>query len=213
MPSGFSHSCLRVNLVPQAIAGQDQQLIPTLQGVLVKLGDTDQGSPKDMLPTCHFPCGLQTCIACMMSIQICLSILVHVGMLQALSADSREQCLDRVSWLNGWLAVWWFACLLWCLRCLFVHILIDTNRSKGCSRACTDIHKVADDCGEQKGTSLCSTTTSNCTLCKRRPGFLRLVQQQVAPISVIVGSVHSHQPHSASEPVMLLCSDTSKAKG
>lgn len=51
MPSGFSHSCLCVDLVPQPIAGQDQQLIPTLQGVLVKLGGTDQGSPKDMLPT------------------------------------------------------------------------------------------------------------------------------------------------------------------
>lgn len=59
MPSGFSHGCLGVHLVPQAVAGQDQQLIPTLQGVLVKLGGADQGSPKDMVPTCNFLCGLQ----------------------------------------------------------------------------------------------------------------------------------------------------------
>ena len=31
----------------------------------------------------------------------------------------------------------------------------------------THMRTAADDCGEQKGKSLCAATTSNCTLCKR----------------------------------------------
>ena len=51
---------------------------------------------------------------------------------------------------------------------------------------------------------------------ERSPGLQRLEMQQKAQMSrlhVTTGPVQSHEPHSALLMLMLLCSDSSKAKG